>query len=391
MRAFTLTTALGAGVQANRESLRQRASGLRPCDLADVSLDTWIGRVEGVEDTPLEPALAKYECRNNRLAGMTLAQDGFEQAVAAARERHGAQRIGVFIGTSTSGSLHVELAYRALDPVTGDLPASFLYPYTLSAMSVTRFVCERLGLHGPAMSVSTACSSSAKVFASAYRHIRVGNCDAAVVGGVDSLCLSTLYGFHSLGVVSSSPCRPWDAARDGMNVGEAGGFCLLERAEPGDRGALALLGYGESSDAFHMSSPHPEGAGAAMAMRRALHSAGVPAAEVDYVNLHGTATLVNDAVEDRAIADILGIGTPCSSTKGWTGHTLGAAGAVETLFTALSITDEFIPGTLNTRTVDPGLSARIVLDGYDVPVRRALTNSFGFGGSNCSLLMGTIP
>ena len=390
IRAFTLTSAIGRGVPATLAGLRDASGGLRPCDFEDVGLETWIGRVDGLEDAPVNGVLADYDCRNNRLAALGLAQDGFEAAVADARARHGADRIGVFVGTSTSGVLQAELAYRDRDPESGELPSGFLYAYTLNAMSVTRFVRERLGLRGPAMSVSTACSSSAKVFASAYRHIALGNCDAAVVGGVDSLCFSTLYGFHSLGLVSSERCRPWDVQRAGMNIGESAGFALLERPRVGERGVPALLGYGESSDAFHMSSPHPEGAGATAAMRRALGSAGIGAADLDYVNLHGTATPANDEAEDRAVIEVLGDATPCSSTKGWTGHTLGAAGIIEALFTVLSITEGFVPGTLNTRDVDPGLSARIVLEGYDAEVRCALSNSFGFGGSNCSLVLGKI-
>lgn len=391
IRAFTLTSTLGRGVAPALAALRAGRGGLRPCDFEDVTLETWIGRVDGLEDAPLNGAFTAYDCRNNRLAALGLEQDGFAPAVAGARERHGAERVGVFIGTSTSGVLQAELAYRERDPESGDLPAGFLYPYTLNAMSVTRFVRERLGLRGPAMSMSTACSSSAKVFASAYRHIRLGHCDAAVVGGVDSLCLSTLYGFHSLGLVSAQRCRPWDARRAGMSIGESAGFALLERPAAGERGTPALLGYGESSDAFHMSSPHPEGAGAAAAMRRALRSAGIGARDLDYVNLHGTGTPANDETEDRAVVAVLGDATPCSSTKGWTGHTLGAAGIVEALFAVLSVTEGFIPGTLNTREPDARLSARIVLDGHDAEVRRALSNSFGFGGSNCSLVLGTLP
>ena len=391
IRALTLTCALGAGIRPALAALRERRGALRPYDFDDGTLDTWIGRVDGLEEAALNGALTKYDCRNNRLAERGLAQDGFARAVAQARKRHGPDRVGVFIGTSTAGVLQAELAYRSMDAQTNELPSSFLYPYTLNAMSVTRYVCGRLDLHGPAMSISTACSSSAKVFASAYRHIRLGICDAAVVGGVDSLCLSTLYGFTSLGLVSAAPCRPWDAARDGMNIGESAGFALLERCGTGDRGTPVLLGYGESSDAFHMSSPHPDGAGAAMAMRRALGNAGITAADVDYVNLHGTATSANDESEDRAVVAVLGDSTPCSSTKGWTGHTLGAAGITEALFTVLAVTEGFIPGTLNTRDQDENLAARIELEGHPASVSHALTNSFGFGGSNCSLVFGTAP
>ena len=385
--AYSLVNALGRGARASFDALEARRGGLRPCDFEDADLDTWIGRVEGLEDEPLGGDLATFDCRNNRLARLALEQDGFAARVSRSAARYGSERIGVFVGTSTSGVHQTELAYRHRDPASGALPAEFSYLGTQNMMSVAEFTRRYLGLEGQVMSVSTACSSSAKVFASAYRHIRAGFCDAAVVGGVDSLCFSTLYGFASLGLVSGRPCRPWDAARDGMNIGEGAGFALLER-QPEDAAGVALLGYGESSDAYHMSSPHPEGAGAAAAMRSALASAGLAAADIDYINLHGTATEANDASEDRAVVEIFGPDLPCSSTKGWTGHTLGAAGIIETLFAVGAIERGFIPGTLNSERLDPALSAHVLLDNRSAPVKRVLSNSFGFGGSNCSLVLG---
>jgi len=387
--AYSLVNALGRGARASFDALEQGRGGLRRCDFEDVDLDTWIGRIDGLEDAPLCGELAEFDCRNNRLARLALDEDGFAARVAEASTRYGAQRIGVFVGTSTSGVHQVEIAYRDRDPASGALPGDFSYLGTQNVMSVAEFARRYLALEGPVMSVSTACSSSAKVFASAYRHIRAGFCDAAVVGGVDSLCLSTLYGFASLGLVSDRPCRPWDAARTGMNIGEGAGFALLEKPSEAASG-VALLGYGESSDAYHMSSPHPDGAGAAAAMRSALASAGLAAEDIDYINLHGTATQANDASEDRAVVGIFGCDTPCSSTKGWTGHTLGAAGIIETLFTVGAIEREFMPGTLNSKRLDPVLSARVLLENCSAPVTRVLSNAFGFGGSNCSLVLGAV-
>lgn len=385
--AYSLVNALGRGAQACFDALEQGRGGLRRCDFDDADLDTWIGRVDGLEDEVVSGPLATFDCRNNRLAQLGLEQDGFAQRISDARTRYGDERIGVFIGTSTSGVLQVELAYRQRNPASGALPADFSYFGTQNMMSVAEFTRRYLGLEGPVMSVSTACSSSAKVFASAYRHIRAGFCDAAVVGGVDSLCFSTLYGFASLGLVSERPCRPWDAERSGMNIGEGAGFALLEKVRD-EAAGIALLGYGESSDAYHMSSPHPDGAGAAAAMGMALESAGITADAIDYINLHGTGTEANDASEDRAVMRIFGDGTPCSATKGWTGHTLGAAGITETLFALGSIERQFIPGTLNSENLDPALSARVLLANRVAPVKRVLSNSFGFGGSNCSLVLG---
>ncbi len=387
--ACTLVNALGRGTQDCFDALEEARGGLRPCDFEDTDLDTWIGRVDGLEDEPVVAELACFDCRNNRLAQLGLRQDGFSDHVAEVRARHGAARIGVFIGTSTSGALQTELAYRHRDPITGALPADFSYFGTQNAMSVAEFTRRFLSLDGPVMSISTACSSSAKVFASAYRHIKAGFCDAAVVGGVDSLCFSTLYGFSSLGLVSHRPCRPWDAERDGMNIGEGAGFALLEKKDRGVAG-VALLGYGESSDAYHMSSPHPEGAGAAAAMKSALAMAGVTPDAIDYINLHGTGTRANDVSEDRAVMKVFGGGTPCSATKGWTGHTLGAAGITEILFALGSIERGFIPGTLNSERLDPALSAGVLLRNRTAPVKCVLSNSFGFGGSNCSLVLGAV-
>jgi 3-oxoacyl-[acyl-carrier-protein] synthase-1 len=387
--ACTLVNALGRGTRASYDALEEAREGLRPCDFEDADLDTWIGRVDGLEDEPVVAELAGFDCRNNRLAQLGLRQDGFSDQVAEVRARHGAARIGVFIGTSTSGALQTELAYRHRHPMTGALPADFSYFGTQNVMSVAEFTRRFLSLDGPVMSISTACSSSAKVFASAYRHIKAGLCDAAVIGGVDSLCFSTLYGFSSLGLVSDRPCRPWDAERSGMNIGEGAGFALLEKMDGGVAG-VALLGYGESSDAYHMSSPHPEGAGAAAAMKCALAMAGVTADAIDYINLHGTGTRANDASEDRAVMTVFGGGTPCSATKGWTGHTLGAAGITEALFAVGSIERGFVPGTLNSTRLDPALSAHVLLENRAATVTRVLSNSFGFGGSNCSLVLGAV-
>ena len=387
MTACTITNALGRGMAASLAALRRGESGLRPCDFEDAALNTWIGRVAGLEEAPLSGEFAAFDCRNNRLAAAALEQDGFREAAQAARARYGADRIGVFIGTSTSGIGATEQAYRRRDPVTGSLPETFDYQHTHNIFSVADFARRQLGLNGVALAISTACSSSAKAFASAHRHLQAGFCDAAVVGGVDSLCLTTLYGFNALGLASTQRCRPWDAARDGLNIGEAAGFALLERAEPGAARVL-LLGYGESSDAWHMTAAHPEGAGAALAMQQALARAEVLPEQVDYINLHGTATPLNDAAEDRAILRVFGPDTPCSSTKGWTGHTLGAAAITEAVLVHLCLEHGFIPGTLNTRQRDPTLGAGIVLDNQDRPLRTALSNSFGFGGTNCSLLFG---
>jgi 3-oxoacyl-[acyl-carrier-protein] synthase-1 len=380
-----LVTCLGRGVQAHRDALLEQRGGLRPCDLEDADLATWIGLVDGLEEDPIEGPLAAFDCRTHRLARLGLEADDFATAIAEACDRYGAERIGVFVGSSTSGIDRTEHAYRERGPAGVELPDWFAYRYTHNAFAPADFVRRYLGLEGVTVAIATACSSSAKAFGSAHRAMTAGLCDAAVVGGVDSLCLTTLYGFNALGLLAPEPCRPWDRHRRGISIGEAAGFALLE--SPRERGGVALVGYGESSDGYHMSAPQPDGAGAATAIRAALERAGLQPDAIDYVNLHGTGTPANDRTEDRAVISALGHFPPCSSTKGATGHTLGAAGIVEALVSWLALEDGFLPGTLNTAEVDPELSARLVLATERATPQVALSNSFGFGGSNCSLLL----
>ena len=338
------------------------------------------------EEQPLPATLSRFECRNNRLAYLALQADGFCEQINKAVNRYGADRIGVFMGTSTSGIGATEEAYRHRDE-NGELPNDFQPTTTHVIYSITDFVRSYLQLKGVALTVSTACSSSAKVFATTQRYLEAGLCDAAVVGGVDTLCLTTLYGFNSLDLVSSERCKPWDTNRNGINIGEGAGFALLEREQAGGEGSL-LLGYGESSDAYHMSTPHPQGLGAALAMQQALSQAKVSADEVGYINLHGTATPTNDAAEDAAVMQMFGGQTPCSSTKGWTGHTLGAAGVIEAIFTLMALENGFLPCSLNTEQRDEALSANVLLESKQQSIAYAMSNSFGFGGNNCSLLFG---
>jgi 3-oxoacyl-[acyl-carrier-protein] synthase I len=386
---FTATSCIGSGLQATLAALKEHRTGLAPCVFETAVLDTHIGEVPGVDDVRLPDELQEFDCRNNRLAQLGLQQDGFTEAVERSARRWGRRRIGVFLGTSTSGILETELAYRHRDPATGALPESFQYRGTHNAFSAADFTRQMLSLEGPAGVVCSACSSSAKVFGSARRMIEAGLIDAAVVGGVDSLCLTTLYGFHSLQLVSCTPCRPFDVARDGISIGEAAAFALLERVPTThEAGAVTLLGIGESSDAYHMSSPHPEGRGAQAAMQQALETAGLQPDDIDYINLHGTGTPSNDSAEGCAVAAVLGSEVPGSSTKGATGHTLGAAGALEAVICALALQHDLMPAGLNTAQVDPTLGVRYLLENRRGPVARVMSNSFGFGGSNCSLIFG---
>ncbi len=363
-------------------------SGLTPADFEAGPPCGYIGRVVGVEAVRLPEALLEYDCRNNRLAWLGLHADGFMAAVDAAAKRHGSRRVGVVMGTSTSGILSTEEGYRHRDQVTGALPDSVRLGNTHNFGSIAEFVRAATRVRGPALAISTACSSSAKAFAAASRWIAAGLADVVVVGGVDSHCGTTLHGFAALQLVSGDRCRPFDARRDGISLGEGAIYALVERAPIDNPHRLALLGYGESSDAHHMSAPHPEGVGAHLAMQGAMSMAGLDPMHIAYVNAHGTATRNNDSVEAAAIARLLGPRCPITSVKGFFGHTLGAAGALGAVVSLLSIEFGFIPGTVNTTDIDPDCGEAVQLTSRPAEVRYVLANAFGFGGSNAALAFG---
>ena len=381
--AYTATCAAARGTVALARAIDTRTSGLRPNDFGADPLACWIGRVEGVEASPLPAEFAAWDARNNRLAWIALNQDGFLDHAKTAIEKYGAGRVALVVGTSTSSIEETEQAYRSLT-LDKHLPPEQRRPDVHQTHSLGSFVQAALGIGGPCLTIATACSSSAKVFASAARLLHSGMADAVVVGGADSLCGSVLYGFNALELVSHDPCRPFDANRSGLSLGEAAGFALLESITV-DKSAPRLAGYGESADAHHMSAPHPQGLGAQLALSDALTRAGLDANAVDYVNLHGTASRQNDDVEAALVARTFPTTTLASSTKGWTGHTLGAAGIVEAVMALMAIERGIVPGTLNTQTLDAVCGPQIILDNQQRDVRVALSNSFGFGGNNCCL------
>ncbi|MGH8146051.1 MAG: beta-ketoacyl-ACP synthase [Rhodanobacteraceae bacterium] len=379
--ACSATSALGCGLAAHANALQHAIGGLRSNDFSSAPLACSIGRVAGVEDAPLPVRHAGWECRNNRLAWLGLQQDGLLAAIADAVTRYGATRVALVLGTSTASIGATEDAYRRLDH--GRFPDDLRRPQIHTPHSLAGFVADATGIAGPALTISTACSSSAKVFASAERMLRLGLADAALVGGVDTLCDSVLFGFHSLELVSTQPCRPFDAHRDGISIGEAAAFALLERADIAPD-ALRLVGYGESSDAHHMSTPHPDGRGALAALDGALARAGLSAGQIDYVNLHGTATLKNDEVEAKLLPRFDGH-TRVSSTKGFTGHTLGAAGALEAVIALLVIEHGLVPPNLGCAEPIPEAAKWLALQSEARMIDVALSNSFGFGGNNACL------
>ncbi len=385
--AHTATSALGNGLPAHWHSLRERRGGLRENDLAPEGPRTWIGRVDGLETAVLPTPLNGWDCRNNRLAWQALNQDGFLDRLADIGTRLSPGRLGIAVGTSTASMAETEYGYRNLDD-TGHFPSEVARAQIHTMHSLAGFLRQALDWQGPNLTVSTACSSGAKAWAVGARWLQQGLCDAVLVGGCDSLCLSTLYGFASLQLTSTRPCRPFDSDRDGISIGEAAAFALLVRADDRDPpDSLHLVGYGESADAHHMSAPHPQGAGARLAIEAALARAGLAPADIDYINLHGTASRLNDEVEATLIASLFPADVPASSTKGWTGHALGAAGALEASLSLLALEHGLVPGTLHCEKPDPACGPQIRGDNEQRPLRHVLSNSFGFGGSNASLIL----
>lgn len=386
VETYTISCAAGAGLAAVRQSIAAGRTGLAPGRWRGSPVATWLGVAPGIDELTWPADLATWDSRNNRLAWLGLAQDGFLGHARAAIARHGPGRVGLIVGTSTSSIGRTEEAYRELLP-DGCFAPHFVQPTVHNPHSTGAFLAHAFGLSGPVMTISTACSSSAKVFGSAERWLDTGLVDAVIVGGADSLCHSTLSGFDSLQLVSRNLCRPFDAARDGLNIGEAAAFALLSRERP-ERACARLLGYGETCDAHHMSSPHPEGLGARQAIEQALARAGIEARDIGYVNLHGTGTRTNDAVESLALAAALPAGVPASSTKGLTGHTLGAAGLVEAVLSMDALATDLLPASFNLEKKGADVACDILEANLPRRVDHVLSNSFGFGGNNCVLVFG---
>lgn len=390
LNALGLLCALGQGKQAVARALfAGDASGMRaePGWVAERELT--VGAVPGA--LPALPDLGLPPSRNNQLLLAAALQ--IEAPLRAAIARYGASRVGVVLGTSTSG---IDEASQSITQYynQGELPAHYHYAQQ-ELVAPASFLAAWLGLDGPCYSISTACTSSARALLSAHRLLQQGLCDAVICGGVDSLCRLTLNGFSALEAVSAEPCNPFSRNRHGINIGEAAALFLMTK-EPAP---IALFGGGASSDAHHISAPHPQGHGAQAAMRQALRSAGLDASAIDYLNLHGTATTHNDAMESLATAAIFPAGVPCSSSKPLTGHTLGAAGALEAAFCWLSLSeynpDALLPPHLWDGQGEPELPAlQLVTPGTRLGKasdRRLMSNSFAFGGSNVSLILGDAP
>lgn len=376
---------LGIGKSAVAGALFAARSALQP-------QTGWIPRqavpLGGVEDAAL-PAIpaalaARHDNRNNRL--LLAAALEIQADIQAAIDRFGPHRIGVVLGTSTAG-IEEATAGVGAHASEGGWPDSYRYADQELGQPAA-FLSEWLQLSGPCYAISTACTSSARALLSAQRLLRAGLCDAVLCGGVDTLARLPINGFHALEALSGQPCLPFSANRRGISIGEAAALFLMRR----EKAPIALLGGGASADAYHMSSPEPSGAGALAAMRAALRAAGLQAAQIDYLNLHGTATAHNDAMEAQAVAAVFPHGVPCSSTKPLTGHTLAAAGALEAAFCWLSLRDGRLPPQCWDGLADPELPAlRFTEVGMRLPdgqPHRLMSSSFAFGGNNACLILG---
>jgi len=383
---YEATCAAAIGLHALRDALMEQRSGLRPNNLAESNLATWVGKVPELDNALWPDNLQNWQSRNNALIAMGLNQGHFMDSVAQLKVRFDDDRIGVVMGSSTSSIDRAEAAYRELTD-DGHLRPDFLQEKVLNPHAPGLFVAELCQLEGPAFTINTACSSSAKVFATAARWLRMGLVDAVIVGGADSLCLSVLHGFHSLQLVSEQACKPFDEHRDGINLGEATGFAILTREEDArEHAGIKLSGFGESSDAHHMSHPHPKGFGARLAIEQALTEAKLTAKDIGYINLHGTASRANDAIEGNLIGSIFPSHTLASSTKAWMGHTLGAAGILEAIVAMDSLNTGLIPGTLNMQSIDPRIKINMSNENAERQVEHVMSNSFGFGGNNCCVI-----
>ncbi len=378
--AYSVLSALGATREQNLQALAAGRTGLGPPPF-ELPFSTAVGAV-ATELPELPAGLAPWSTRLARMTAQLVAQ--LDEPLRRARARWRPERIAVLLGTSTAGADSTERAYQTF-VAEGAFPDryDFLRQHTFGA--ALHVVSALTGATGPAWMVSTACTSSAKPFASAMRLMQAGLIDAAIVGGVDTLCQMTLHGFEALQALDRGACRPFHKDRLGISIGEGGALALIERT--GDARVL-IEGVGESSDAYHVSAPHPEGRGALAAMQLALQQAGRRPEDVDHVNAHGTGTRLNDSAEAKAIGSVFENQIPVVSTKGYTGHTLGAAGAIEFVFAASAIEEGWIPPSLGAEPIDPEIRLQVPTSVVRGTFRRVLSNSFAFGGNNVSVLVG---
>jgi 3-oxoacyl-[acyl-carrier-protein] synthase I len=380
---YAVCSALGMTSATVLAELYAGRSGLRPSQLA-APISTALG---ALPDAPprMPHALAAYDTRLARIA--VLLADELSGALARARQRYAADRLAIVVASSTAGLESTEQAF-AQRSQHGALPDGYSIDRTHAFHALVDVLRSLWGARGPGYVVSTACSSGNKVFGCAERLLAAGVADAVLVGGIDTLCQITVRGFHSLGILSTQPCRPFALDRDGTSIGEGGALLLVERS---GSGSARLLGVGETSDAHHATQPHPEGAGAQAAMRAAIERAGLTLEDIDHVNAHGTGTALNDQAEARALEALFGMRVPVAATKGFTGHALGAAASIEAVFAIAALERQQLPGSSSAGALDPSLRIALQPSARSVRCRHVLSNAFAFGGSNAAVVFGATP
>jgi 3-oxoacyl-[acyl-carrier-protein] synthase I len=363
---------LGRGRLSTVNSLKNSVSGIRTINLFDVAADQLM---------PVAGVAAPFEIENGvpRTHALALA------AAKDAMEGHECTPDAIIIGVTTGGMPKSEVLLRSGEKS----PEEYIYH---GAGTVASYLAERFSCPGPAFTIPTACSSGTVAIKIALELIRNGKADRVLAGGADALCIFTYFGFLSLQLIDAKGARPLDRDRAGISLGEGAAMFLIERAKNPPPGSIAqVLGGGISCDAYHPTAPHPTGDGALQAMRDAIVDAGIHAADIGYINLHGTATRDNDASEAMALKTLFGDHVPpLSSTKGMTGHSLGAAGAVECAISSLSVSEGLIPGNIGCTNLDPSLGISPILQPESRPVKVALSNSFGFGGNNAAVVIGSV-
>jgi len=397
IKSFGIINALGSNQRQVLESLEEgRSVGMKPFNTSILDKQYHCGVVEA-ELPEIPEKFSQFNCRNNQLVAAALQQ--IDEDIHTAKQQFGKSRVGVVMGTSTSGIKEAEVALKEKSQ-SGELPSEFSYKMQ-EIGALAEFVSGWLDVTGPSYAISTACSSSGKVFSAAARLLDSNICDAVVVGGADSLCDLTLGGFDSLEAISEQPTNPFSVNRSGINIGEAAAVFLLTKKRVGESSeesidnqpSIQLLGVGESSDAHHMSAPEPNGEGAMACMQAAMDDAGLLPTQIDYLNLHGTGTKLNDSMEAKAVHSIFGEQLKCSSTKPMTGHTLGAAGATEVALCCLILkhaSNKIAPIHLFDGKLDPELSKIDLISNiyFERPITTAMSNSFAFGGNNVSVIVG---
>jgi 3-oxoacyl-(acyl-carrier-protein) synthase len=375
-----VVSAAGTGVEQSLQSMAAGERNVGPVSLFDSPVNLPVFEVRGL------PA------RNDpgKMRTLELLEVALDEALAAAGLADcSGLRIGIALGTTVAcqlNDLDFYSTYREkkcapMDSVDGYLKGN-----------LAEAVAKKLGTNGPALVVVNACSSGTDAIGAALSWLNAGLCDMAIAGGADELNRIPLCGFNALGVASDEPCAPFDANRKGLNLGEGAGVLVLETTESaarrGVQSRLRVCGYGSSADAYHLTAPHPEGEGLIRAVHAALRQAGIQPSEIAFVNAHGTSTPDNDVVEGRALLKLFGPDIKVLSTKGYTGHTLGAAGGIEAVFAAAGLSNGWIPGSAGFQTLDVEIGLVPTLGKTGISGRYALSTSLAFGGNNAALIIG---